>query len=75
MLIVAQTINIHVPYLYEVTPKNGNNFAMLVNSRLDVCKLLTWLKRPVHRHLRGMTLGCEGKIEKTFFLMQIRNAY
>ena len=59
MLIVAETINIHVPYLYEVHPKNRQKFwriAMLVNSRLDVCKLLTWLKRPVHRHLSMVML-------------------
>ena len=67
MLIVAQTINIHVPYLYEVTPKNGNNFAMLVNSRLDVCKLLTWLKRPVHRCLRLVMVQGYMFLRKTFF--------
>ncbi len=56
MLIVTETINIHTLYLYEVPPKIGINFSMLVNSRLDVCKLLTWLKRPVHRRLRPVML-------------------
>ncbi len=56
MLIVAPTINIHVPNMYEVRLQKGNNFEMLVNSMLNVCKLLTWLKRPVHRHLRLVML-------------------
>ena len=36
---------------------------------------ITWLKRPVHRSWRGVMWVCEGKIEKTFFLVRIRHAY